>query len=249
MMVGPASVRRFVHNNSCKPERTHRVITHSVLEAFDCVFNVWIGDIVNSVALEHKRAFHQSFFRYIFNFLCFGSKFQHIVFQLGNKDPSHRPKQVSLSIFIDKYIGVDTGNTFDRSFLWNIRTFGFVGHRHTYTKTFTASGSCNVCIGREIKIIFSIAFHTVGRPHTVRSRIHPVHFVLAYNYTMIGPIGKIFRRKHMIIGHAEPIFPELCSFGSFNVMRREKIDFTVKNPSRWVGCKLVMDNWILGSCT
>ena len=61
---------------------------------------------------------------------------------------------------------------------------------------------------------------------------------------MVGPVGEVFRRKYMVVGHAEPVLS--LSLGCGNVVRGIDIDPVIENSGRGVGTELAADDGILG---
>ena len=267
VMISPAMILVFCHNDSLEIPGTQGRLRHGVGQCLSGVLaftrlttHPRERQIVPVATAEGKRTFleaiGQTFHFLTTNFhgrhfrlslalgelhlLQFTVQFQHIILQLGTTYAHTTPVEVGSTIVIDKYAGVNAHHSFDGLLFASVRSFWFRGSCHTNGKTTAFAWSVRV-----EKVVLAVLADTVRSPHGVPLRIAPGHTFLTDDDAMVGPLGKVLRRTHMIVGHAEPVLS--LTFGGHDVMRREQIDPVVKNTCRRVGRKLPADDGILRS--
>src|SRR6185369_1689012 len=99
-----------------------------------------ISQVVFSTPLKKIRTFLQSLRRKFTKYFNIRIKLHHILFQLCTKDVTRRPVEISLSVFVDKYIGIDAADFLNGGRLWHKWTFRFLCDSNSNGKT--PSDSC-----------------------------------------------------------------------------------------------------------
>ena len=215
VVVGPAAVGMLGHDEAFVFVGTHRVLTHGVAEHLGVLPHIRIGQVVIAVVLEGERAFsltvgqvleavhahHLEFALTPLHFLLRSvvGEFLHIILELGAT--SGTPEDIGVAVGCLQHAGVDAVDALDGLRLGNERSFGAVGDGYTNTEATHASSRSR----GEVEIVFAVSVDAVGRPHRIGVWSYPGHFVLSDNHTMVGPVGQILGREHMIVGHAEPV--------------------------------------------
>ena len=253
VVIGPAAIGMLCHNEPFILVWPHRMLAHGVGQDFGTVAYVRVSKVIVAVILESKRALglatgqalktvHSKHLKLtvtpLDGFLrSIISEFLHIVLEFGTA--SCPPEYVSIAIGGLKNARIDTVNALDGFRLRDERSFGTIGYSHTDAETSHASGRS----GWKIEIVFPAALYAVGCPHGIGVGSYPRHFVLGDDNAMIGPIGKILRGEHVVVLHAEPVLT--LSFWGQDIMRRVKINLTIKYASRRVGGELITNNRVL----
>ena len=255
MVVGPAAIFVLSHDQAFVFVGSHRILAHSISEHLCILPHVRIRQVIVAVILEGKRtlslaigqvfqavhAIHLKLALAPFHLLLrrVVGQFLHVGLQLGTT--ASTPENVGIAVGSLKHARIDAADALDGLRLRNERSLRAVGDGYTDAKAATVFGS-----RREIEIILTIALDAVGCPHGIGVWPHPRNFVLGDNHTVIGPVGEVLRREHVVVFHAEPVLS--LSFRWEDVVRRIEIDLSIEHTRRWVGGEQVADNRILGCC-
>ena len=266
VVIGPAFVFPLLHDDALEVPRAQWRFRHGVGQCLGGVLPVagvaahpGEGEVVPLTALEGERSFletvGQSFHglsahlhrRHLghslvaghLHLLQFAVEFQHVGFQTGATDAHATPVDIRLAVVVDQHTGVDAHHTGHGLRLADKGTLRAFGHSHADGEAPARAFRCR----GEVEIILPVLAHAVGSPHGIAVGLHPGHFVLGDDDAMVGPVGQILRREHMIVSHAEPVLP--LSLGGHNVVGGIEIHLIIKYPCRGVGRKLVANDGIL----
>ena len=149
------------------------------------------------------------------------------------------PVQVRIAVGRLENAGVDAPDSGNGLFVCPVRAFRRVGHGYAYGKSAPFPG----CVWKH-EIVFPVLLHAVRRPHGIAVRLAPGDVFLAEDDTVVRPVDEVFRRKDVIVGHAEPLPFRL--YRADDVMRCEKPDLIAENTGGGIGRILIPDDGILG---
>ena len=255
VVISPATIGLLGHNQALVLVGTHRVLTHGIAEHLGILSHIRIGQIIVAIVLEGEGTLglttrqtletidtlHLKLTVTPFDGFrrCIVGNLLHVILEFGTTTST--PEQVGIAIRSQKHTRINTINTLDRLWLTNERTYRTISYGHADTKASTIFG----CRG-EIEIIFPVSVNTVGRPHGIGVRSYPGYFVLGNNHTMVGPIGEVLRREHMVVFHAEPVLT--LPFGRQDVVRRIDVHLIIKYACSGISRKLITDNRVLCPC-
>ena len=239
MMVSPALIGVFGHENSLEVPRSQRILRHGIGQCLRATLMAHPreGEVIPSIALEHMGAFLESLGKSL-HYLSLSIQFLHVALQSCATDAHARPIEIGLAIVVNKYRRINAAHASYGRRLAYKRSLGPRSRGHANSKAPTLFR----CRG-EVEIVLPVLADTLRGPHGIAIGLHPGHLVLRNDYTMVLPVDKIGRREDVIVGHAEPILT--LPLGGRNVVRRVEIHPVAKKPCCRVGTELIMDNRIL----
>ena len=99
------------------------------------------------------------------------------------------PEDVVVAVACLKHARVDAVDAFNVLFKHCVWAFRFFGNSNANAET--TSSLCGI---REIEVVFAVlALHAVGSPHTVGCRVAPGNVLLVDDFTVVSPVGQVFR--------------------------------------------------------
>ena len=200
MVVRPTTVIVLGHNQSLILVGAHGVLTHGIAQHLSILPNVWIGKVIVAIILKGERTLclttwqafqtidtiHLKLAIAPLNFFLWGiiGKILHVRLQF--RTTTSTPEDVGIAVRSQKHTRVDTIDALDIFRLRYERTLWTICDGYTDTKA-----HATLRRRREVKIVLAITFDTIRRPHRIRVRTHPRHFVLGNNHTVVSPVGEI----------------------------------------------------------
>ena len=231
---------------------SHGMLAHGIAQDLGVIPDIRIGQIIVAVVFKGKRTFrltvgqvfqtvdttHLELMIAPLHHFRRGvvSQFLHVVLQF--RTASGTPEDIGIAVGSQQHTGVDTIDTLNRLRLRDKRSFRTVGNSHSDAKSPTRFGGCG-----EIEIVLPISLHAVGCPHGIGVWPDPGYLVLGDDDSMIGPVGQIFRREHMVVLHAEPVLS--LSLRWKDVVRRIEVHLIIKYACGRVSGELVTNDRIL----
>ena len=255
VMVSPAAVGVFGHDDALVFIGTHRVLAHSVADNLSILPYVGICQVIVAVVFEGKRTFcltvgqvfqtvdahhlHLAITPLHGLLRCVVGQLLHVLLQFSAAAVA--PEDVGIAVGSLQHARVDAVDALDRLRLRNERSFGVVGNGYTDGEAPSARGRSR----REIEIVLPVSVDAVGCPHRVGVGAHPGHFVLRDDDAVVCPVRQVLRREDVVVLHAEPVLA--LPRWRHDVVRRVEVHLIIKNACGRVGRELVADDGILCS--